>query len=111
MKISVLLRMSRIRTIIDACLGSFMIGSLWVALAASRGLDHRWKAPDPRTGHTIEIALRGWGVFYITESEWSNIAIYWNVAYSSIVVLLFWFGLRFILNGYRGFMDAWRAKD
>jgi hypothetical protein len=73
--------MNKVLRAVTFILGALMAGTLFVALSVSGGLKNDPTSPDPASGHTIQMSVRGVGTVYMTASEWSTIAPYWNAFY------------------------------
>ena len=91
-------------------IAGLMVLSLFVAMSASSFLRNDPKAPDPATGHTIPLALRGLGTRYMTQQEWNSIAWYWDIFYALIIFLIIVMVMRITVEAYSGFMQGWRSE-
>ncbi len=65
-----------------------MVLSSFLAMSASSFLHNDPRVPDPATGHTIPLALRGLGTRYMTAAEWNSISWYWDVFYALYGLLI-----------------------
>ena len=102
--------MNKIQKIISVILLIPMLGSLLVAMFASRGIRGP-KSPDPATGHIIPFSLRGIGTVYLDASEWSAIAPYWDTFYVFMGLILAFLAFCLLYQAYQGFMQGWRSDS
>jgi hypothetical protein len=101
--------MNKAQKIIGIVLSILMMGSLLAALSSSAGIRNDPKAPDPGTGHTIPLSVRGAGTVYLDQAEWTAIAPYWNTFYVFLGLFLAFILGCFLHEAYQGFMRGWRA--
>ena len=102
---------SKIGKIIGGILGISAFVSVWIALSSSGILRDAPKSPNPATGHTIEMSVRGVGTVYVNQTEWDSIAPYWNTFYVLMGLFLAYFFCGVIYEGYKGFMRGWRSDE
>jgi hypothetical protein len=90
---------------IVAAIGMLLSGAGAMSVAAPIARD----APRvPDTVHTVQLALRGFGMRYVTEQQWTSISLYWYVFYVMIALFVVaalgtW--------AYQGFMEGWRSDE
>jgi hypothetical protein len=78
-------------------------------MSASNFIRNDPKVPDPTTGHTISLALRGYGTRYITQQEWDSVALYWDIFHALLGLFIAVLVARVIVEAYKGFMQGWRS--
>jgi len=81
------------------------------ALTSSSNLNHSYMTPDPASDDTIEMAIKGWGIFYITPAESTTVAPMWHLVHAFVVVAIGLAGAIVFREGYRGFIKEWRSDD
>jgi hypothetical protein len=100
--------------VLNWLMGGTMLPAIGVSIYASsveETFDHSHHEFDLASGHTVPVAIRGIGEFYITPFEWAKVAPIWHVAYAFmgffILVLIIYIGRA----GYSGFMKEWRSDN
>lgn len=100
--------MSKAQKLISVVLLILMVGALFVAVSFSTGIGNDPKAPNPATGHTIPLSVRGVGTVYLDQAEWSAIAPYWDAFYVFLGLFVAFILGSIARDAYQGFMRGWR---
>jgi len=92
--------------ILLACVAG-IIGTSMRASTLERRFDRSYRAPDPASGHTILVALKGIGNIYVTSSEWAQVAPVQNATYGFMGFACMTMVIAIIRGGYT--VRGWRS--
>lgn len=83
-----------------------IIGTSMRASALERRFDRSYRTPDPDSGHTILVGIKGIGNIYVTPADWALVAPVQNAMYGFLGFACLTMVIAVIRDGYT--VRGWR---